>query len=194
VELPKYNLFSILVFSRRAKRKTPALRRRTSEVTVKPFCILILTLVLVPSGPSGLHAQNNEHKKVNPAFRQEDMLNTIKRLEDDMRVAILKGDTGWWSAYLSDEYTQTEADGKVKNKAQAIEALRSKYLIYDTLNFSDRAVRTFNGDTVLITGKMTVEGTDQGKTMNGDFQFTRVWVKQGLEWKLASFQMTSTAQ
>ena len=152
---------------------------------------LILSLLLPSMSP--LHPQSRKTTHAPAAYREQDMLNAIKKLEDEMRIAVLKGDASWWISYLSDEYSETEADGKVRNKSEAVEMQRSKYLIYDTLNFSDRTVRTFNGDTVIVTGKMTVEGTNQGQSMSGQFQFTRVWVRQGLEWKLASYQMTRTA-
>jgi ketosteroid isomerase-like protein len=196
VELPKYNLFSILVFSRRDKQKQPAHRLdRFREVTLKflaRLSLLTILILLAPATPRG-HAQTRKTAHSSAGFREQDMLNAIRKLEDEMRIALLKGDAGWWSAYLSDEYSETEPDGKILSKAQAVERQRSKTLVYDTLNLSDRTVHTYNGDTVILTGKVTVEGTDQGQSMSGVFQFTRVWVKQGLEWKLASYQMTRVA-
>lgn len=151
-----------------------------------------LTLALLVFGIFPAAAQAGKTAHVSPGYREQDMLNAIKKLEDDMRVAVLKGDISWWNAYLSDEYSETGADGKVRNKTETIDMLKSKYLIYDTMNFSDRAVHTFNVDTVIVTGKVTIAGTNQGQSINGDFQFTRVWVRQGLEWKLASYQLTRT--
>lgn len=152
--------------------------------------IRLLSVLVLLSAMSPVYPQAAKTPRASAGFREQDMLNTIKKLEEELRLALLKGDGGWWSSYLSDQYSETEPDGKVRNKAQAVEMQRSKYLIYDTLNFSDRTVRTFNGDTVIVTGKVTVAGTNQGQSISGDFQFTRVWVKQGLEWKLASYQMT----
>jgi hypothetical protein len=157
------------------------------------FIALSLTLISFFAGVSVIHAQARKTAHASAGYREQDMLNAIKKLEEEMRIAILKGDATWWMSYLSDEYSETAADGKVKNKSETVEMQRSKYLIYDTLNFSDRTVHTFNGDTVIVTGKLTQQGTNQGQSINGEFQFTRVWVKQGLEWKLASYQMTRIA-
>jgi len=154
---------------------------------------LVFLLLAFPCSLPSLHPQTRKTTAVSPGFREHDMVNSVKKLEDEMRIAILKGDASWWSAYLSDEYSETEADGKVKNKAETVEMQRSKTLVYDTLNLSDRTVRTFNADTVVVTGKMNVGGTRDGQNFNDEFQFTRVWVKQGLEWKLAVFDMTKTA-
>jgi hypothetical protein len=107
-----------------------------------------------------------------------------------MRLAILKGSAGWWVEHLSEGYTGTDPQGKVSNRAQTIELERSADLVYDTWNLSDRAVHIFNGNTVIVTGKVTVEGTYRGQSLSGDFQFTRVWVRNGVLWELAASQLT----
>ena len=129
------------------------------------------------------------HKPAGGGRDQESVM-AIGKLEDQMRLAALKGDASWWVENLSDAYMETDFQGKVTNKAETIELQRSSALIYDVLNLSDRNVRVFNGDTVIITGKMTAEGTFHQQSFSGDFQITRVWAKQGLEWKLASSQAT----
>ena len=153
---------------------------------------LVLFLVLFVTASPLSHPQSKKTAHPAGGYREQDMLNAVKQLEDGLRIAVLKGDPTWWNAYLSDEYSQTDADGKVLNKAETIQRQSSKYLIYEALNFSDRTVHTFNLDAVIVSGKMIVDGTNEGQSISGTFQFTRVWVKQGLEWKLASFQMTRT--
>jgi len=130
------------------------------------------------------------HKPAAGGNRDQESVMAIGKLEDQMRKAALKGDAGWWVENLSDGYVETDFQGNVTNKAETIDLQRSSALIYDVLNLSERNVHTFNGDTVIITGKMTAEGTFHQKSFSGDFQITRVWVKQGLEWKLASSQAT----
>jgi ketosteroid isomerase-like protein len=157
------------------------------------FISLFLTFISLWAASSSLiYAQTRKSVRPSAGYREQDMLNAIKKLEDEMRIAMLKGDATWWISYLSDEYSETEPNGRVLSKREAVDMQQSKHLIYDALNFSDRTVHTFNGDTAIVTGKVTREGTDQGQSINGQFQFTRVWVKQGLEWKLASYSMTRT--
>lgn len=154
--------------------------------------ILMLALSLAAAAPLG--AQARKSPQPSTAAREQDMLKEIKRLEDELRIAMVKGDATWWNAYLSSEYAETDANGKLRNKAETMEMHESKTLIYEALDFSDRTVRTFNGDTVIVSGRMTAQGTDQGHPFNTDYQFTRVWVRQGLEWKLASLQETKVAK
>ena len=139
---------------------------------------------------SGLLLCAQTARKPTGPVRDQGNVQAIGKLEDEMRIAILKGTAGWWVEHLSEGYTGTEFQGKVTNRDQTIELQRSTDLVYDAWNLSDRAVHTFNGDTVIVTGKVTVEGTYRGQSLSGDFQFTRVWVKNGLVWELAASQYT----
>jgi Domain of unknown function (DUF4440) len=139
---------------------------------------------------SGLLLCAQTARKPATPHRDQDNVQAIGKLEDEMRIAVLKGTAGWWVEHLSEGYTGTDFQGKVSNRDQTIELQRSTDLVYDAWNLSDRAVHTFNGDTVIVTGKVTVEGTYRGQSLSGDFQFTRVWVKNGLVWELAAAQYT----
>ena len=139
---------------------------------------------------SGLLLCAQTARKPAAPHRDQENVQAIGKLEDEMRIAILKGSAGWWVEHLSEGYTGTDFQGKVSNRDQTIELQRSTDLVYDAWNLSDRAVHTFNGDTVIVTGKVTVEGTYRGQSLSGDFQFTRVWVKNGLVWELAAAQYT----
>lgn len=153
--------------------------------------ILILVLLLASVLP--VHAQTGKARAAAPASRNQDIAAAIQKLEEGMRLAALKGDAGWWDTYLADNFTDTDFRGKVSGKAEIVEMYRSSQLNYDTLNLSDRTLRIFAGDTVIVTGKMTAEGTYRGQNLSGDFQFTRVWIKMDLEWKLAASQATKIA-
>lgn len=117
----------------------------------------------------------------------------IGKLEDEMRLAILKGNAGWWVENLDDGFTDTDFQGKVRNKSETVELQRSNALIYDTMNLSERTLHVFNNDTAIVTGKITAEWTYRGQNLSGEFQVTRVWVKRGLVWQLAAQHTTRIA-
>jgi hypothetical protein len=158
---------------------------------MKPGKIPLVAMLL--SGMLLLHSQTRKPGTAAPANRDQEAFNAVAKLEDQMRVATLKGDATWWDAYLSDSYTDTDFRGQVTNKTQTVALHRSPDLVYDIMNLSDRMVHVFNGDTVIVTGKVTIEGTFHGQSLNGDYQFTRVWTKSGLEWTLAASQTTKIA-
>jgi hypothetical protein len=158
---------------------------------MKPGKISLVAMLLC--GILLLQSQTRKPATAAPGNRDQEAFNAVAKLEDQMRVATIKGDATWWDAYLADGYTDTDFRGKVMNKAETVALHRSPDLVYDIMNLSDRSVRTFNGDVVIVTGKMTVEGTYRGQSLNGDYQFTRVWTKQGLDWQLAASQATKIA-
>lgn len=158
---------------------------------MKPRMVPLFALFL--AGILLLHSQTRKSATAAPASRDQEAFNAIGKLENQMRLASLKGDATWWDEYLADSYLDTDFLGKVAGKAEIVAMHRSPDLSYETLNLSDRTVRTFNGDTVIVTGKVTVEGNYHGQSLSGDYQFTRVWVKSGLDWKLAASQATRIA-
>jgi hypothetical protein len=121
--------------------------------------------------------------------RNQESFNAIQKLEDDMRLAALKNNAGWWVENLADDYTDTDFLGQVRDKAATIDLQRSSALVYDAMNLSDRNVHIFN-DTVIVTGKMATQGTYRGQDLSGEFQFTRVWMRMGEDWKLVASQTT----
>jgi hypothetical protein len=150
--------------------------------------IRILLLYLSIAGILPLSAQV---RKQSAGQSGQDAVNTIRRLEDEMRMASLKGLGGWWSDHLTDSYVEIDGQGKVSTKADVIALHKSQDLVIETVNLSDRNVQTFNGDTVIVTGRVTLVATYRDQNLSGDYQYTRVWVKLGLEWKLASMQTSS---
>jgi hypothetical protein len=152
-----------------------------------PLLIALLASTLL------VHSQTRRPAPTPPGTREQDAYNAVAKLEEQLRVAVLKGDATWWDAYLADSFTDIDFHGKVSNKAETVAMHRSPELVFDIMNLSDRSVRTFNGDTVIVTGKMTVEATYHGQSLNGDYMFTRVWIKSGLDWQLAAAQTTKIA-
>ncbi len=153
--------------------------------------IKALLLSLLVAGFLPVSSQTRKPGASAAGNREQDAVNAIRRLEDEMRLAALKGTGGWWADYLTDSYVETDSHGKVSGKAEIVAMHRSSDLVIETWNLSDRNVQTFNGDTVIVTGKQTVVGTYRDHNLSGDYQFTRVWVKLGLEWKLAASQTSA---
>lgn len=150
--------------------------------------IRILLLCLSIAGILPLSGQT---RKPGAGPSGQDAMNAIGRLENELRMASLKGLGGWWSDHLTDTYVEIDGQGKVSTKAEVVAMHKSADLVIETVNLSDRNVQTFNADTVIVTGRVTVVATYRDQNLSGDYQFTRVWVKLGLEWKLAAMQTSS---
>lgn len=114
-------------------------------------------------------------------------------MESGLRIAIMKGDAAWFEEHLAENYAETDADGKISSRSEVIEFYRTTQPEYDTWNLSDGTARTYNGNTVILTGRIDLDGTVRGQHVSGGYRFTRVWIKQGLEWQLAASQITRIA-
>src|SRR5262245_55533401 len=74
---------------------------------------------------SGLLLSAQTTRKPAAPNRDQDSVQAIGKLEEEMRIAILKGTAGWWVEHLSEGYSGTDFQGKVTNRAQTIELQRS---------------------------------------------------------------------
>src|SRR6516225_3941529 len=94
--------------------------------------------VLVLWGFALVHSQAAHKGTAAPAGnRDRENVQAVAKLEDEMRIAALKGTAAWWVEHLSDAYTGSDAQGKVSNKEQTVEFQRSTDLVYDTWNLSE---------------------------------------------------------
>lgn len=155
----------------------------------KPTIDLLVAIVLI-SG-TALHAQSSrKHAASRAENAQQQTAQTIQRLEDELRIAIMKGDTGWFEEHLASNYVDIDAQGKISNRSQIMEFYRTTAPEYDSWNLSDATALTYNGNTVILTGKLQFQSTVQGKPVNSDFRFLHVWIKEGADWQLAAQQET----
>ena len=47
------------------------------------------------------------------------------------------------------------------------------------------------GDTVVVTGRTRIKGTDKGRSLTGDQRFTQVYAKKGGRWQIVAFHLSS---
>ena len=76
---------------------------------------------------------------------------------------------------LADKFVNTEADGKVLNKAETL--ANAKATKYVSAEYEDVKVTVF-GDTAIATGGFKAKGTDaSGKPMDIHERWTDTWIK-----------------
>jgi hypothetical protein len=159
---------------------------------MKPRLTLLVVLSLAAFALA--HAQSAHKRAPGPTVNSpQEIAENIQRLEGELRVAIMKGDSAWFEEHLAENYTETDPNGKVSSRAEVIQFYKTVQPEYDSWNLSDGTARTYNGNTVILTGKTELEGAVRGQHVSGAFRFTRVWIKKGLEWQLAASQATRIA-
>ncbi len=141
------------------------------------ICCLICTLSL------GSAAWSQEKKA---GGRTEKV---IAGLEQQVRMAVIKGDTSVLERYLADDYVGIGPDGNAADKSRTIQELKDGTLKYSAINVTEENVRLY-GDTGIYNGRANVKLTINGHTQTADVRATIVWLKRNGQWKRVSFQVT----
>ncbi len=94
--------------------------------------------------------------------------------EDRLRTAMLRSDISALDKLLAPELIFTNHLGQLLGKEDDLVAYRSGLLKVKELEPPEQQVR-LNGDAAIVSVRMQLSGTYDGKPANGDFRFTRVW-------------------
>lgn len=113
----------------------------------------------------------------------------VKAIDDQYREAVLKGDTDFMEKHISDNFVGISADGQALTKDQTITNRKDGKVRYDAIDLKDTKVRMF-GNTAIVEHEAHVKATTPNGPIDTDTRATLVWVKQGNDWKLVSFQST----
>ncbi len=113
----------------------------------------------------------------------------IMALETQAAEAATKGDTNFWDAHTTADYVRVYQDGRVADKNELRAAFTSGALKYSSISMTEEIVHIY-GNSAVVVARLSVQGTSRGKPIDGDYRITRVWVKQGPDWKIAAFQST----
>lgn len=114
----------------------------------------------------------------------------IKALQKQLNEALIKRDIRTLDRLYSDDYVSMSVSSGNANKQQLLDAVRSGEARFDTIETTDQKVRVY-GDTAVATGTSKTKSHSKAKgDVNGEQQFTRVWVKRDGRWQSVSFQST----
>jgi ketosteroid isomerase-like protein len=146
--------------------------------------ILAVTLtaaavVVASAGPVGAQAASSA------AVEEQ-----IKKIEKDRAAAVTKADVAALEPMTSDDYTLIDRNGRVRDKAQTMSAIKTGDIKITSNEVSDLKVRVY-GDTAVVTGRADTKGTVGGKDVSGPMLFTRVYVKKNGRWQSVAFQQTA---
>jgi ketosteroid isomerase-like protein len=141
------------------------------------ICCLIFTLSL------GSAAWSQEKKTGGGTEK------TIVGLEQQIRRAVIKGDTSILEQYLADDFVGIGPNGDAADKSKTIQELKDGTVKYSAIDVTEENVRMY-GDTGIYNGRGDVKLTINGQPQTADVRVTIVWLKQNGQWKRVSFQAT----
>jgi len=141
------------------------------------ICCLIFTLSL------GSAAWSQEKKTGGGTEK------AIVGLEQQIRRAVIKGDTSILERYLADDFVGIGPNGDAADKSKTIQELKDGTVKYSAIDVTEENVRMY-GDTGIYNGRGDVKMTINGQPQTADVRVTIVWLKQNGQWKRVSFQAT----
>lgn len=132
----------------------------------------ILLLLLI--SPSQAPAQNTTD------------VNELLRLETVWNQAHEKGDAATLDALWDDDLQVAVPRMPVMSKAEALTFARSGRMKFQRYQTSDVKVRVY-GDAAVVTGLLNRTRIMDGKTLEDNWRFTKVYVRRDGKWKVVAF-------
>jgi ketosteroid isomerase-like protein len=118
---------------------------------------------------------------------------TIRKIEDDWAVALVKADTATSDRITTEDWTVVTPDGAVQTRAEFNAELRSGAVKFDSFHLDDLKVR-IHGDTAIVTGLDTEKSFYKGEDNSGQYRFTDVFVKQAGQWRAVASHVTKVTK
>lgn len=106
---------------------------------------------------------------------------------------MLKQDAPALETLLDADLTYVHTGGELESKAQFVELIRSKKLIYESIEPSDVLVRVHDG-LALVTGRSRMRVRSATGTSSFGIRFTEVYVRRGGRWLLTAWEATRLAE
>jgi len=113
--------------------------------------------------------------------------------ERDWAQALVTGDQAALDRILAADWIVTNGDGQLLTKAQELAPWKSGAVKYTAFTVDDFKVRVF-GDTAIVAGRSTVNGTENGKDISGQERFTDVFVRRDGRWQAVSTHVSRVAK
>lgn len=117
----------------------------------------------------------------------------IRSLETRLREAALTRATDVLHYILADDYTNTNAYGVVRNKAQLIADIESGDVSLEAIDLEEISVNLY-GSAAVLTAKRTVRGRGKGSDPSGQFRQLRVYAMRQGRWQAVMLQITRIAE
>lgn len=136
------------------------------------------------SGPSGSNQTSNT--AASKTQDRDTVKNDLVRLVNDIADASVEGDIAMLSKVTTDDFQQTDVEGKVQNKNQALAEVKKEKTI-KSWSITEAELTTMTEDTAVLKYllSLTLKNGRSGKARSTD-----TFVKKDGNWLLRSSQQT----
>ena len=127
---------------------------------------------------------------VTPANTEQE---AVHKVVDEIVAAIDRNDADAFDRLSTADYTFVNPAGKVWNKTQYLELIRSGTLKVESYTRDEESIRLY-GDTAVVIYRSTPHGTFKGQALSDQRRVTTILVKQDGRWLTAGRQSTPILQ
>jgi hypothetical protein len=115
----------------------------------------------------------------------------IRKLEDQERSAILKGDTVMLAKLMSPGIIVQNPENAIVSYRQIIDRIKTGKISYSSFERNIEKI-SFIENIAIVMGmeKLTPQGTSQNSGKTVKRRFTNIWMKTNNDWKLTARQAT----
>jgi ketosteroid isomerase-like protein len=147
--------------------------------------LLVVTVAVFLAAAISPGQEQGEKRDQSGAVEQ-----AIRKLDNERIQAQIHADAAALDRIYADDFIGVGPSGTVRTKPQVIADFTSGDLRLQSITTDDVQVRVY-GNAAVETGRSTMDGQDQGKTVPRDTRFTRVWIKQQGRWQLVANHYSS---
>lgn len=115
----------------------------------------------------------------------------LSRLEGQWNTAHLHGDANALDELWADDLSVVVPRMAPISRAGALGMIRSGRFHFDRYETSRLGFRVY-GDAAVVTGRLQRTRRMEAKTLEDDWQFTKVYVRQGGRWRVVAFQASES--
>jgi len=124
-----------------------------------------------------------------PTAKPDSTIQLLTAQADAWDQAIVAKNAAAVAANVASDFTQIESGGAVVGRDEFVKDLLDPSLRIDPYKVEDFGVRVY-GDTALLTGRIRMTGSAEGKPFSSHFRYIDVYVKRDGVWKVVSIQIT----
>lgn len=107
---------------------------------------------------------------------------TVAALDTEYQAAVKNNDAAIMDRILSDDFVVVLGSGKIYTKADLLQMARTRRVQYAHQEDSDQTVRVW-ADTAVVTAKIWLKGTDEGKPFDWHVWFSDTYVRTPAGWR-----------
>ena len=117
----------------------------------------------------------------------------LSRLEKVWNDAYIYGNVQPLEELLADDLVVTMTDMAVLTKTQSIGLLRSGHFKFPRYETSDIRIRVYN-DAAVVTGRLQRTRSINGKNVDDDWRFTKVYVRRAGKWQVVAWHASTNTR